>query len=142
MTPNLTQPDFVPEALTPEPMTIVLSGVAVIAGAAVAWLLAKGRADRDSAKSLGGWRPVLAAGFGMDTVYRWVAILPFHRAVRLVLRLDDRVVTGAVHGAGRSAMGLGRATQQLQLGDAQRYLSATLTAVVLALVLILVAVAT
>jgi NADH-quinone oxidoreductase subunit L len=142
MTPNATQHNWIPEALKPEPLTIVLSIVAVVVGAAVAWTAAGRAPDRDASRSLGSLRPVLASGFGVDTVYRWVAIRPFRAAVRTVVRIDDRLVAPAVQAAGRTAVAVGSTTQRAQRGDAQRYLSAALTGVVVAVVLILVAVAT
>jgi NADH-quinone oxidoreductase subunit L len=142
MTPNATEHNWIPEALTPKPLTVVLSVAAVIVGGVLAWASSRRASDRDSSRSLGAWRLVLASGFGIDTLYRWVAITPFQTAVRAVLRTDNSVVAPAVQAAGRTAIAVGSTTQRAQRGDAQKYLSAALTAVIVAVVLILVAVAT
>jgi NADH-quinone oxidoreductase subunit L len=142
MSANASTPDEVAEALTPEPLTIALSAAAVITGLLAAWAATSRAVDGDAATSLGRWRPVLANGFGFDSVYHWVAVVPFRLAVRVVSAVDDRVVAGAVRGAGDATSSLGHAGQSVQRGDAQRYLSAALTGVVVAVVLVLVAVAT
>ena len=116
--------------------------MAVVVGAAMAWTASGRTVDRDASRSLGALRPVLANGFDVDTVYRMLAIAPFRAAVRTVVRVDNRVVAPAVQAAGKTAVAVGSTSQRAQRGDAQRYLSAALTAVVVAVVLILVAVAT
>ena len=142
MRANASTPGERVEALTPGTLTVGLSVVAVVTGGLVAWVATNRAPDGDAADRLGRWRPVLAAGFNVDVLYRRLAVVPFQFAVRTVLRVDERVVSGAVQGTGSGALALGRAVQEGQRGDVQRYLSATLTAVVLAVVLVLVAVAT
>ena len=56
--------------------------------------------------------------------------------------VDDRLIAPAVLAVGRSAVAVGDKKQSVQRGDVQQYLSAAITAVVVALVLILVAVST
>jgi NADH-quinone oxidoreductase subunit L len=142
MSANATQAGGVPVALTPEPLTIALSAAAVMVGGLVGWSAARRAPDGDAAGALGRLRPTIAAGFGVDTIYRWFAVAPFRVAVRLVLRIDDGVVARTVHGSGRMTVSFGETVQEMQRGNAQRYLSASLTAVVVAVVLVLVAVTT
>jgi NADH-quinone oxidoreductase subunit L len=132
----------VPTALVPEPVTVALSAVAVFAGGGLAWLASKDATNRDLAPRLGRVRRVLADGFGMDALYELVGVRPFRVLVRLTLAVDEGVVAPAVRGSGRLVSKSGGALQELQRGNVQRYLSGALTAVVLAVVLALVAVAT
>ena len=142
MTANATQPGDPVEALTPDPLTVALSAAAVVVGGVLAWILSSRSSAGDASMALGRLRPGIASGLGVDTLYRWVAISPFRLAVGVVLRIDNRVVSRAVQGTGRMVLALGQRTQEMQRGNAQRYLSATLTAVTVAVVLVLVAVAT
>ena len=82
------------------------------------------------------------AGFGVDVAYQKLAVVPFRFLVQVTVRADASVIGRTVRGVGRVAVASGGVAQHTQRGDAQRYLTATLAAVVLACVLILVAVAT
>jgi len=128
-------------SLSPSAVTVALSASAVLLGGAFAWVATRRSVDGDASQLMGNLRPAVAGGLGVDVVYGWVAVAPFRAAVRTVRVIDDRVVTRIVHGTGRLALALGRAAQEMQQGDVQRYLSASLTAVVCAVVVILVAVA-
>jgi hypothetical protein len=71
-----------------------------------------------------------------------VAEQPFRTAARTVSFVDDRVVIPTVNGLGRLTQLLGLATQELQRGNVQRYLSAAMSLVVVAVVFLLVSVST
>ena len=131
----------VPEALTPELLTVLASASAVVVGVLAVWLAAThGRSSLT--RMLGAADGLALRGFGVETAYQKLAVVPFQILVRVTVRTDDSVIGRTVRGVGRLAVVSGAVAQHTQRGDAQRYLTATLAAVVLASVLILVAVAT
>lgn len=141
MQPNATMV-VEPIALTPQPLTIALSLIAVTVGATLAWVGSRGVAAGDASQRLGRYRPAFASGFGVDELYRWIAVRPFLFFVRATLAADREVVSNAVSGTGRTVSSIGELGQLSQRGDVQRYLSAALTAVVVVIVVVMVAVAT
>jgi len=141
MTPNATETDWVPAVLTPEPLTIALSSAAVVLGVLLAAAATRRSPSGDAAAMLGALRPRFANGFGVDVAYRWLAVKPYRLAVRATVRVDETVIAPSVGGVGRSAVLVGDTKQRVQRGDVQRYLSATLTALIVAIVLVLIVVA-
>jgi NADH-quinone oxidoreductase subunit L len=130
------------EALRPEPLTIALSLAALVVGAGLAWAALRRRPSADPADRLGRLRPVLEGGYGVDSAYQALAVVPFGWAVRAVRVVDDRVVVPTVQGTGRAAVLAGAAVQRVQRGDVQHYLTAAGSFVVAAVVLVVVAVTT
>jgi NADH-quinone oxidoreductase subunit L len=86
---------------------MVVPLVAVAAGLALAWL--PWRADRaaDPARVLGPVRPVFARAFYLDEAQHALVVRPVRALARMVRRADERLVDGAVEGAGRGTMSLG-----------------------------------
>ena len=134
---GLTQP----QALMPELLTVLASVAAVAVGVLLVWLAAR-RGESSLSRMLGGADGYALRGFGVDIAYQKLAVVPFRSLVHVTMRTDASVIGRTVRGVGRLAVASGGVAQQTQRGDVQRYLTATLAAVVLASVLILVAVAT
>jgi len=132
-----TEPLGVPEALAPEALTIALSVVAVLVGVVFGI-----RAGRRGAVEQGHSRSFLAQGLGVDVAYDRLVVQPFLVVVRWTTRFDSRVVERAVAGVGSGATGAGSRLQRGYRGDVQRYVSTALTALIVAVVIIAVAVAT
>jgi len=129
------------EALTPELLTVLASISAVAVGVLLVWLAAvRGRARLS--RMLGPAEGWALGGFGVDSAYQKLAVAPFRVLVKVTVRTDASVIGRTVRGVGRVAVASGGVAQQTQRGDAQRYLSVTLAAVVLAGVLLLVTVST
>lgn len=141
MQPNATM-SLTPEALTPEALTFVLSAGAILLGTGWVWFASHALPLPDVASKLGGLRPMLASGFGVDHVYRWVAVRPYRLLVRATVGVDNKVVATAVRDTGRGISSLGRWGQSLQRGDVQQYLSTVLVVLVVGVVVMLVAVST
>lgn len=135
MAATATEPLSQASDLTPVALTVVVSIVAVVGGA-VGWWLVRSRVD--------AWLPahgVVSRGFGVDAVYEALVVRPFVWLARLTTAGDQRVIARAVSGVGAGAQATGAALQRPHRGDVQRYLSTALTAGIVVLVLVLVAVA-
>jgi NADH-quinone oxidoreductase subunit L len=130
---NATQPLEIAEALAPEPTTVALSVVALLVGVGIGL---RARA------SLGDGGSTLAGGLGIDTAYDRLAVRPFLALVRWTTDFDGAVIGRVVSGVGTGTAVAGAQLQRTQRGDVQRYVSAALTALVVAVVIILVAVST
>ena len=129
-------------ALEPSLATVLVSLAALLAGAGWAWLAWRSAPADDPVIRLGASRQLLEGGFGVDTAYHRLAVVPFGWGVQTVRAVDDRVIVPTVQGAGRAAVAVGGAVQRVQRGDVQRYLSAAAVFVGAAVVVLLVAVAT
>ncbi|MEO8105925.1 MAG: NADH-quinone oxidoreductase subunit L [Actinomycetes bacterium] len=130
-----TEPSVGAVALTPELVTIALSVIAVLVGAILGL-----RASRRQEPDLG--RPFLANGLGVDTAYDWLVVRPFLFVVRWTTRFDRHVIGRAVAGVGSGTTGAAEQLQHNYRGDVQRYVSTALTALIVAVVIVLVTVAT
>jgi hypothetical protein len=130
---NATQPLEIAEALVPEPTTVALSVVALLVGVGIGL---RARA------SLGDGGSTLARGLGIDAAYDRLAVRPFLTLVRWTTDFDGAVIGRVVSGVGTGTTAAGVQLQRTQRGDVQRYVSAALTALVVAVVIILVAVST
>jgi NADH-quinone oxidoreductase subunit L len=131
-----TEPFELPQALAPELLTILLSVTAVAAGAAAALVL------RQRTPAEGRVSASLARGLGIDAAYEWVVVRPFLVIVRWTTDFDRSAIQQAVSGVGSGATSAGSLLQRAYRGDVQRYVSHALTAAIVAVVLVLVAVAT
>jgi len=112
------------QALVPHPGLSVLSvGLAVVGslGAYAAW-----RTAGDPALRLGRLRPVLAAGFGVDSLYDRLFVRPTLAVARAVRWGDDNVVDAYVQGSGVAARLLGTGLRLTQNGNLQGYLTGVL----------------
>ena len=132
-----TEPLGVPMALAPEALTIALSVVAVLVGAVLGVRLARRGAD-----VTGRGATLLAEGLGVDAADDRFVVQPFLVLVSWITRFDSRVVERAVAGVGSGTARTGSLVQRGYRGDVQRYVSTALTAVIVAVVIVLVAVAT
>ncbi|MCZ3388467.1 MAG: NADH-quinone oxidoreductase subunit L [Actinomycetia bacterium] len=134
---TVTEPLGTAEALRPEVATVVLSVVAVIVGAGAALVFrhretfARGRAGS-----------FVAAGFGFDAVYQGLVVRPFLVVVGWVTAFDRSAIQRSVSGVGVGTLRAGSLLQRPYRGDVQRYVSSAVTAVVVAIVVMLVAIAT
>lgn len=117
------------------PATVVLSTLAVLAGAGGVLLVWRQSGGADPAAPLGRSRPALAAGFGLDAFYSRFVVRPVRALGGLVVLSDRDVVDFYVLGAGRSARLLGSLLRRAQTGNVQTYLSLLLAGVVLIAVL-------
>ncbi len=84
----------------------------------------------------------LARGLGVDAVYEGLVVRPFLVLVRWVTAFDRSAVQRTVSGVGSGTLRAGLLLQRPYRGDVQRYVSTAVTAVVVAIVIMLVAVAT
>jgi NADH-quinone oxidoreductase subunit L len=135
ITAEATQPAGSAEALTPELLTVVISVAAIVVG--VLGFLAVRRRLLDTAA-----RPLLTGGFGVDAAYGVLVVHPFERLVRLTSAVDSSVIGQGVSAVGDGVVAAGRAAQRVQQGDVQRYVSLAAVATLVAVVVMLVAVAT
>jgi NADH-quinone oxidoreductase subunit L len=90
----------------------------------------------------GRFGPVVAGGFGVDAVYEGLVVRPFLVVVGWVTAFDRSAIQRSVSGVGVGTLKAGSLLQRPYRGDVQRYVSTALTAVVVAVVVMLVAVAT
>ena len=134
---NATEPLGTTEALTPEAATIVLSVVAVASGAG-AVLIALNR----EMLGRGRFGSFVAGGLGVDVVYEVLVVRPFLVIVGWVAAFDRLAIGRSVSGVAVGTLTAGSLLQRLYRGDVQRYVSTAVTAVVVAVVVMLVAVAT
>jgi NADH-quinone oxidoreductase subunit L len=133
-------PDDAISDLSPGAVTVGASVIAVLVGLSFAWVGVRHTSEGSVEQTRAG--RVAAGGFGVDGAYRLVAEVPFRALSRAVAVVDDSVVIPTVQGVGRLAMLLGRVMQELQHGNVQRYLSTAVSLVIVAVVFMLVSVAT
>jgi NADH-quinone oxidoreductase subunit L len=134
---SATEPLGAAEALTPEAATIVLSVGAVIVGAGSA-LLARKREPLGR----GRFGSFVAGGLGIDAIYEGLVVRPFLVVVGWVTTFDRSAIQRSVSGVGVGTLKVGSLLQRPYRGDVQRYVSTAVTAAVVAIVVMLVAVAT
>jgi NADH-quinone oxidoreductase subunit L len=125
-------------ALRPGLATVVVSLVALVIGAGLAWVAWRRDPAADPADRLRGLRPVFEDGFGVDSAYRVLAVTPFSWASRVVSTTDDQVVVPTVQGVGWLAVEAGGEVQGVQRGNVQRYLTVAAAFVVAAVVILVV----
>lgn len=77
-------------------------------GAGAAWLVWRRDTAADPAVALGPARQVFARAFYLDEIQDVLVVRPAWAFARVVRRLDERLVDGAVEGAGIGAVGFGR----------------------------------
>jgi len=79
--------------------TSVLLPIGVMAvGVVAGWLMCR---STDPVPRLGEAGPWIASGFGLDTVQRWLVVLPVTGIAYAARAFDTKVVDGAVMGVGR-----------------------------------------
>ncbi len=132
-----TEPLGTVEALAPEAATIGLSVVAIMVGAGAA--LAARRHESFDRGSEGSF---VARGFGVDAVYEALVVRPFLVMVGWVMVFDRSAIQRTVSAVGSGTLRAGGLLQRPYRGDVQRYVSTAVTGVVVAIVILLVAVAT
>jgi NADH-quinone oxidoreductase subunit L len=103
---------------------LFLTGVGILA----AW---RGQVDVDPARSLGPLRPVLEKGFYFDVVQDFLVVRPTYALARWVKSFDTRVVDGAVEGIGSGSSRLAGLVNRLHAPGLPRYVTATLSGVLL-----------
>jgi NADH-quinone oxidoreductase subunit L len=130
------------EALRPQLSTTVAALLLTGAGGLWMWMRWRARPDADPFAATTSARRVMASGFGMDVVYDRVAVRPFRAGVRAVTSFDRSTLEPLVRGTGELAERAGARLQEFQDGNVQRYLSAALTGVAVATVLVAVIVVT
>ncbi len=106
----------------------VLLGAAAVAGVVVLW---RRLGRRDPAIVLGGARPLLEQGFGVDALVAAYVVRPVYALARAVVASDRDVVDFYVQGSGRAARWVGGLLRLLQTGNVSGYLSLLLAGVVL-----------
>jgi NADH-quinone oxidoreductase subunit L len=121
-------------AFTPEAVTITVSVLAVLLGLA-GYLVGRGRVPS-------GLCSFATGGFGLDTLLDRAVVRPFRSVTVGVDLVDRRLIGRGVSEVGRATSGAGALVQRTQRGDVQRYVSVAVTSVVVAVVLVLVTVAT
>ncbi|MCZ3386252.1 MAG: hypothetical protein LH630_04660, partial [Actinomycetia bacterium] len=134
--PTATEPLSAFEALTPELGTVVLSAFAIAVGVTVT--LAVRTREAVAAGSAG----FVAGGFGVDVAYERLVVEPFHLLVRWVTAFDRSVIQRSVAEVGTGTQRASALLQRPYRGDVQRYVSTAVTAVIVGVVIMLVAVAT
>jgi NADH-quinone oxidoreductase subunit L len=88
-------------------VSIVLPIVLLVLGAGAAWWIWQAAPGTDPAAALGPLRPIFANGFYLDAVQDRLIVRPVRAIAGLVRTIDERVVDGAVEGAGVSTTRLG-----------------------------------
>jgi NADH-quinone oxidoreductase subunit L len=121
-------------AFTPEAVTITVSVLAVLLGLA-GYLVGRGRVPS-------GLCSFATGGFGLDTLLDRAVVRPFRSVTVGVDLVDRRLIGRGVSEVGRATSGAGALVQRTQRGDVQRYVSVAVASVVVAVVLVLVTVAT
>lgn len=132
-----TEPGGTAEGLTPEAATVVLSVLAVVIGAGAALLL-RNRETLPRSRTVA----FVAGGFGVDAVYERLIVRPYLAGVGWVCAFDRSAIQRSVAGVGVETQKAGSLLQRPYSGDVQRYVSVAVTAVLVAVVVMLVAVAT
>ena len=124
--------------LRPALGSALLSLLLVAAGAGATYWIWQRRPEADPALALGRMRPVLAGAFYVDELYNLTIVRPVLALAAWVVRIDGRIVDGAVVGTGRGARTLGGLLRRSENGNPQAYLTGLLTGlaiVVLAVVI-------
>jgi NADH-quinone oxidoreductase subunit L len=88
-------------------VAIALPMLLLVTGAGAAWWLWRALPGVDPARALGRAGPLFAAGFRLDDVQHRLVVVPVRALARLVTATDERVVDGAVMGAGAGTRHLG-----------------------------------
>jgi NADH-quinone oxidoreductase subunit L len=112
--------------LTPELATTVVSLLLAALGGAGAWLVWRRDPAQDPARVLGPLRPVFGNAFYLDDVQDALVVRPVLALARAVRATDERIVDGAVEGAGRGSVGLGGLLSRAHATGLGRYATAVL----------------
>jgi NADH-quinone oxidoreductase subunit L len=117
--------------LRPEWSSVVLSVAVAGVGVLAAYLAWRANPAGDPAALLGPLRPLFASAFHSDDLYERTIAVGTMTLARRVVRVDDRVVAGAVTGTARGAGRLGGLLRLSQNGNPQLYLTGLLAGVLL-----------
>ncbi len=112
------------------PLTLLVLALTGL-GAAGAWLVWRRDTAADPAVTLGPARLVFARAFFLDDVQDALVVRPAWAIARAVRSADERLVDGAVEGAGTGALGLGRALAAAHRAGLPGYATAVLAGAVL-----------
>lgn len=127
----------------PEPLSIVLSAVAVglgLLGGVVAWATVRVEAPDERAVAP-GWQRVLVSGFGYDAAVTRFVVHPTVSLSRGLWALVDRfLIDGIVEGSAVLARWVSSSLSRAQSGDGQNYATAMVLSVVVVLAALLLAV--
>ena len=134
---SVTEPLAQPVALTPQPWTIAMSGIALLLGFGLGV-----RVARRWAGPANGFGSFVASGMGVDAVYDALVVRPFLWLVNATTAFDRGVLERGVSSVGSGTVGAGTRLQRLQGGNVQRYVSTAIAALIVAVVVTLVTVAT
>ncbi|SDY78535.1 NADH dehydrogenase subunit L [Micromonospora pattaloongensis] len=104
---------------------------ALVLGAVAAWLLWRREPAGDPARALGPLRPAFARAFWLDELQHALVVRPVRALARLVRRVDETVVDGAVEQTGRGTVGLGGALAALHRAGLPRAATAVATVALL-----------
>jgi NADH-quinone oxidoreductase subunit L len=124
--------------LRPEIGLALVSLLFVLAGAGAVFLVWNRDPALDPVRLLGRARPLLLDGFHVDAVYTLLVVRPVLAIARLVVRVDERLVDGAVVGSGRGAQRLGGLLRTTENGNPQTYVSGVLAGVVVIVLVVVV----
>jgi NADH-quinone oxidoreductase subunit L len=120
------------EALPPfDPLLSLLVLALTALGAGGAWLAWRRDTAADPAVTLGPARTVFARAFYLDEVQDILVVRPAWALARVVRRVDERLVDGAVEGTGTGALGLGRLLTAAHRAGLPGYATAVLGGAVL-----------
>ncbi|MEU4830742.1 NADH-quinone oxidoreductase subunit L [Streptosporangium sp. NPDC023615] len=111
--------------------TAALSLVLALLGAGVVYAVWRSEPGSDPARLLGPLRVPCERAFHVDAVYTALFVRPVLLLGGLVVRVDDRVVDGAVRGSGRTTLGVAGLVRLAQNGNAQLYITGLLAGVLL-----------
>ncbi|MGC5009282.1 NADH-quinone oxidoreductase subunit L [Streptosporangium sp. DT93] len=111
--------------------TAALSLALALLGAGVVYVVWRSEPGSDPARLLGPLRVPCERAFHVDAVYTNLFVRPVLLLAGLVVRVDDRVVDGAVRGSGRTTLGMAGLVRLTQNGNAQLYITGLLAGVLL-----------
>ncbi len=100
-------------------------------GVSGAWLAWRRDPAADPARYLGAARPVFGRAFYLDDVQDALVVRPVRAIARAVRAGDERIVDGAVEGAGVGTVGLGRLLARVHAAGIPRYTGAVLAGAIL-----------